>query len=84
VPERNALGYGVAVIGEFLQDRLINLVGKHGRLAVARVRDNLDRLLFIYFRVLQALLDAFHGVGEDVCYLRVRCKVVAFEADRAE
>jgi hypothetical protein len=34
----------MAVVREFLEDRLVNLVGKHGRLAIAWMRGNLDGL----------------------------------------
>ena len=77
--ERDALGYGIAIVGEFLQDCLVDLVGKHRRLTVAWVRDNLDGLLLVDFRVLQAPPDAFHGVREDVCSLRIKRKVVTLE-----
>src|ERR687895_1400216 len=78
----NTLRHWMAVVREFLKDRLVNLVGKHGWLAIAWVRDDLDRLLFVDFRVSKALLDAFHGVEKHICCLRIKCKVVTFKVKK--
>jgi hypothetical protein len=71
----------VAII---LQDRLVHLIRKDGRLAVAGMGYDLDGVLFVDLRVQEALLDALHGVGEDVRGLRIEGKIVSFEAQEVD
>jgi len=80
----DSLRYRVSVVREFLQDRLVHLIREHGRLAVAWMGDDLDELLLVDLRVQEPLLDALHGVGEDVCSLWIKRKIVAFEVQEVD
>ena len=72
----------MTIVGELFEDRLVHLVGKHRRPAVAGVHDDLDGLLLVECRVCEAFLNALHGIGEYVCAFRIKCKVVPFEVEQ--